>query len=135
VLAELYRRRWDVEKVFDELKNKLGEKKAWATSSEAKQTQAHLLTITHNLLLLYEQALEERHEVPNQAEDQRRRERKKEHQQIARKNGQLLSTLVARALSATQRSVKFIRWLRDALRYQIAETTAVLRLKHLYASL
>ena len=135
VLAERYRRRWDVEKVFDELKNKLGEKKAWATSSEAKQTQAHLLTITHNLRLLYEQALEERHEVQNHAEDQRRRKRKKEHQQIARKNGQLLSTLVARALSATQRSVKFIRWLRDALRCQLAETTAVLRLKLLYASL
>ncbi len=135
VLAELNRRRWEVEKVFDELKNKLGEKKAWATSLEAKQTQAHLLTITHNLLLLYEQALAVRHEVQNHAEDQRRRERKKEHQQIARKNGQLLSTLVSRALSATQRSVKFIRWLREALRYQLTETTAVLRLKQIYASL
>jgi len=134
VLAELYRRRWDVEKVFDELKNKLGEKKAWATSSEAKQTQAHLLTITHNLLLLYEQALAVRHEVQNHAENQRRRERMKEHQQISRKNGQLLSTLAARALNATQRSVKFIRWLREALRYQLTETTAVLRLKHLYAT-
>jgi hypothetical protein len=135
VLAELYCHRWDVEKVFDELKNKLGEKKAWATSSKAKQTQAHLLTITHNLLLLYEQALAERHEVQNHAEDQRRSERIKEHQQIARQNGQLLSTLVARALSATQRSVKFIRWLREALRYKLAEITAVLRLKQLYATL
>jgi hypothetical protein len=135
VLAELYRRRWDVEKVFDELKNKLGEKKAWATSSAAKQTQAHLLTITHNLLLLYEQALAGRHAVQNQAEDQRRSERKQAHQQIARKNGQLLATLVSRALIATQRSVKFIRWLRNALRYQLAETTAVLRLKQLYATL
>ena len=135
VLAELYRRRWDVEKVCDELKNKLGEKKAWATSAEAKQTQAHFLTITHNLLLLYEQALAVRHEVQNHAEDQRRSERLKEHQQLARKNGQLLSTLVSRVLSATQRSVKFIRWLREALRYQLAETIAVLRLKHLYATL
>lgn len=135
VLAELYRRRWHVEKVFDELKNKLAEKKAWATSLAAKQTQAQLLTITHNLLLLYEQALAVRHAVQNQAEDQRRSERKKEQQQIARKNGQPLSTLVSQALSATQRSVKFIRWLRDALRYQLAETTAVLRLKHLYATL
>jgi hypothetical protein len=135
VLAELYRRRWDVEKVFDELKNKLGEKKAWATSAEAKQAQAHFLTITHNLLLLYEQALAQRHAVQNQAEDQRRRERRQAQQQIARKMGQPLSALVARALSATQRSVKFIRWLRAALRYQLAETTAVLRLKQLYATL
>ncbi len=57
-----------LEKVFDELKNKLGEKKAWATSLDAKQTHAHLLTITHNLLLLYEQALAVRHAVQNQAE-------------------------------------------------------------------
>jgi hypothetical protein len=135
VLAELYRRRWDVEKVFDELKNKLGEKKAWATSSAAKQTQAHLLTLTHNLLLLYEQALAVRHAVQNQAEDQRRRERIKAQQQSARQNGRPLSTLVARAVSATQHCVKFIRWLRDALRYQLAETTAVLRLKQLYATL
>ena len=54
VLAELYRRRWDVEKAFDALKNKLGEKKAWATSLAAKQAPAHFLTITDNLLLLYE---------------------------------------------------------------------------------
>ena len=36
LIAELYRRRWDVEKVFDELKNKLGEKKAWGTGLTAK---------------------------------------------------------------------------------------------------
>ncbi len=36
VIAELYRRRWEVEKVFDEIKNKLTEKKAWATSLVAK---------------------------------------------------------------------------------------------------
>ena len=73
--------------------------------------------------------------MQNHAEDQRRGERRKEHQQIASKNGRRLSTLIARALSATQRSVKFIRWLREALRYQLAETTAMLRLKQLYATL
>jgi hypothetical protein len=31
--------------------------------------------------------------------------------------------------------VKFIRWLREALRYKLAEITAVLRLKQLYATL
>ena len=50
VLAELYRRRWDVEKVFDELKNKLGQKKAWGTSLVSKEAQALFLVLTHNLL-------------------------------------------------------------------------------------
>lgn len=135
VLVELYRRRWDVEKVFDELKNKLGEKKAWATSLEAKRVQAHFLTITHNLLLLYGQALETRHDVQNHAEDQRRRQRMRESRKLARRNGQPFPTLVGLALRATQPSVKFIRWLREALRFRLAETTAVLRLKHLYANL
>ena len=32
VLAELYRRRWSVEKVFDQLKNKLDQQQAWGSS-------------------------------------------------------------------------------------------------------
>ena len=39
LIAEPYRRRWDVEKTFDQLKNKLGEKKAWGTGPVAKATQ------------------------------------------------------------------------------------------------
>jgi IS4 transposase len=57
VIVELYRRRWEAEKVFDQIKNKLGEKKAWATSLVAKEAQAQLVAITHNLLLLYEQTI------------------------------------------------------------------------------
>ena len=33
LLAHLYRMRWDIEKVFDEVKNRLNQKKAWATST------------------------------------------------------------------------------------------------------
>jgi IS4 transposase len=58
VLVELYRRRWDVEKVFDALKNKLGETKAWATSLGFCATQVQFLMLAHNLQLLYEQELE-----------------------------------------------------------------------------
>jgi hypothetical protein len=39
VIVELYRQRWAVEKVFDQFKNKLREKKAWASSLEAKETR------------------------------------------------------------------------------------------------
>ena len=135
VLAELYRRRWDVEKVFDELKNKLGGKKAWATSQVTRQTQALFLALTHHLLLLSEQALEDRHDVHNQAEDQRRRQRLAQCAEQGRKAGHPLSTMVLQARRATQRSVKFIRWIRQSLREQVTEATAVLRLKALYATL
>ena len=52
VIVELYRRRWDLEKVFDEVKNKLGEKKAWATSLVAKTVQGQMVAMTHNLMRL-----------------------------------------------------------------------------------
>ena len=135
VLVELYRRRWEAEKVFDQLKNKLGQKKAWATSLVAKQTQALLATITHNLLILYEQALERRHQVTNTAEDDRREQRIESALWKGSANRLAVASLVLEARRATQRSVKFIRWLRDALRRRLAEAVAVARLKNLYATL
>jgi hypothetical protein len=135
VIVELYRRRWETEKTFDEIKNKLGEKKAWATSLVAKEAQAQFIAITHNLLLLYEQKLEKDHGVTNHAEDQRREQRIKAAVAVCEKAGQSLSTLVTRARRATQRSVKFLRWVRQAIRDQAAEAIAVLRLMELYATL
>lgn len=116
VLAELYRRRWEAEKVFDQLKNKLGQKKAWGTSLVAKQAQALMIAITHNLLIRYEQELEKRHQTRNTAEDDRRDRRIEaalRHCSGSRLN---VPSLVLEARRATQRSVKFIRWLRQALR-------------------
>lgn len=135
VIAELYRRRWEAEKVFDEVKNKLGQKKAWGTTLVAKEAQALLIAITHNLLLVYEQELENRHDVQNIAEDQRRRQRGASAEKSCAKTGWPLSSLVLAARRATQRSVKFIRWLRHAIRERLAETAAVARLKELYAVL
>lgn len=135
VLVELYRRRWEAEKVFDQLKNKLGQKKAWATSLLSKQTQALMATITHNLLILYEQGLERRHGVTNTAEDERRERRLEAALWDCSASRLSVAALVFEARRATQRSVKFIRWLRDALRRRLAEAAAVPRLRTLYASL
>jgi hypothetical protein len=135
VIVELYRRRWEAEKVFDELKNKLSEKKAWATSLVAKESQALLIAITHNLMVRYEQELERQHGVTNAAEDRRRAKRAETLGQACVKKGTPLSTLVLQVRRATQRSVKFVRWLRQSLRDNAAETAAVLRLKALYATL
>ena len=135
VLAELYRRRWEIEKVFDQFKNKLGQKKAWGSSLVAKETQARFLILTHNLMLIYEHWLESRHGVQNQAEDQRRNQRIAQVIQTATKRGYPISTLVIQARRATQRSVKFVRWLRQSLRDQLTEANAVLQLKLLYAKL
>ena len=135
MLAELYRRRWDVEKVFDEIKNKLGEKKAWATSLVAKEVQAQLVALTHNLLLLYEARLEAEQGVRDVAEDRRREKLAADLATKARRAGRVASSLVVGARRATQQSVKFIRWLRHALRENLTESLAVPRLTTLYATL
>jgi Transposase DDE domain len=135
VIAELYRQRWEIEKVFDEIKNKLGEKKAWGTTLVAKETQALLIAITHNLLLSYEQDLERRYQVANSAEDQRRGLRIQSAKRVCAGIGWPMPSLVVRARRATQRSIKFIRWLRHALRERLAESLAVAQLKRSYAAL
>ncbi len=135
VIVELYRRRWEAEKVFDEIKNKLNEKKAWGTSLVAKEAQAQLIAITHNLFVIYQQKLESEQNVTNQAEDNRRAERMKEAAEKCAEAGQPLSTLVANVRRATQCSLKFVRWVRQSIRDNVTEATAVPRLKLLYATL
>src|SRR5690606_33764328 len=68
VVALLYKARWDIEKVFDEFKNKLCETKAWASSPTAKTQQARLLCMTHNLMTLMEEEIRKRSGVVNEAE-------------------------------------------------------------------
>lgn len=135
VIAELYRRRWEAEKVFDEVKNKLGQKKAWGTSLAAKETQAQMIAITHNLLLAYEQELEARHDADYTAEDQRRSQRIQWARKTGAGKGLPVASLLLEMRRASQRSVKFIRWLRQALRDRLTEALAVARLKALYATL
>lgn len=47
--------------------------------------------------------------------------------------GRPLSTLVLRARRTTQRSVKFVRWVRQSIRDRTAEALAVICLKAPYA--
>lgn len=135
VLAELYRRRWEVEKVFDEIKNKLGEKKAWASSQEARMIQGRFVALTYNLLVLYERRIEAAHDIHNRPEDERRAKRISTLEEISTAAGRAMSSLLRTGRDATQRSVKFIRWLRSSLRDRLTEEAAVVHLRRLYATL
>lgn len=125
VIVELYRRRWEVAKVFDELENMLRQTQAWGTSLTAREMQAQLTALTHNLMLGYEQDVE----------DRRRAQRMEVMLCQCRRERTPPSRLMLLVRSATQRSVKFIRWLRQSLRDRLAEGLAVARLKTLYARL
>ncbi len=68
IVALLDKSRWEVEKVFDEFKNKLGKTKSWASTTNAKTCQARLLCLTHNLLTLMEEQIFREPGIRNEAE-------------------------------------------------------------------
>ena len=128
ILALIYKQRWDEEKVFDEFKSKLVEKKAWGSSPTAKSTQALFLCLTHNLMVLLEEEIRKVEKIDNEPERKRKAVRKEE----AKKNG---ANFVAIALQRfTVRSLKFIRWLRNHVYRETSWAGALDRLRHVYAT-
>ena len=134
LIAELGRRRWNIEKVFDELKNKLGETKAWATSAPAKSMQAVFFCLTHQLLLAFEHLLDEEHGIRPDAELARRAQRIENEIQMATQNNRAFPSLRAATLRLTQRTVKLLRWLRSSLSRQAPWLDLIALLRHSYAS-
>ena len=135
LIAHLYRLRWDVEKVFDEFKNKLGQKKSWASSPTAKSIHAQLICLTHTLLLLFETAVVEVAGIRNLAEDARRENRLARVEASLAQTGERLPEAIRTFLRCTQHSVKLIRWLRSSLRQSTSCADALGRLRELYAKL
>lgn len=134
LIAFLYKLRWDIEKVFDQLKNKLGEQHAWASTPTAKTIQARFICLVHNLLLLVEDRLKE-DGIENTAELDRKAKELAIAVEIATKAGRKIPAPVLALQRHTQRSVKLLRWLRSSLLDQLSWQAATPRLEKLYAEL
>jgi Transposase DDE domain len=74
IICELYHRRWDIERTYDDLKHKFDEKQAWASSQIAKSMQGEFITLAWNVIQVLEHELEKQG-VANIAEENRRTER------------------------------------------------------------
>jgi hypothetical protein len=135
VIAQLYRMRWDIEKVFDDVKNKQSEKKAWATSAVAKTMQAQLICLAHNLMRLCERWLAAETGIVNEAEIKRRDKRVADLGNVLAKRGQSLPIPWLLTLRFTQIAVKLMRWLRVYLFEKTCLSTALAALRRAYASL
>ena len=133
MIAFLYKLRWDLEKVFDQLKNKLNEQKAWASSQNAKEAQAQLICLLHNLLLMVEEKLR-REGIENDAEIARKAKVLTLAQAVAAAAGRKIPSCVAALRRLTQCSVKLLRWLRSSLIDQLDWHAATPRLRALYAT-
>ena len=134
LLALLYKTRWEIEKVFDETKTKLQEKKSWATTTTAKQMQSHFVALVHNLLLLL-QDLHQQQGVENLAEIQRKQKRLAQQETDLKKTGQTLPLVYKTLQRFTQATFKLIRWLRAHWHQPTSLHQALLQLRSLYAKL
>ncbi len=132
LIARLYKMRWDLEKVYDELKNKLDEKKAWASTPAAKTLQAVFICLAHNLMVLQEYELEKDEGVTNTSEIKRKAKRLELETARLSGKGETMPVLLRGFQRLTQRSVKHIRWLRAYLFHEAPwhEAVAVLRLSY-----
>jgi len=134
LLVLLYKTRWEIEKVFDETKTKLQEKKSWATSVTAKEMQAHFVALVHNLLLLV-QDQHEQQGVVNTAETERKEKRLEQQEKALREKGRSLPLIYKTLQRFTQATFKLIRWLRVHWHLPTSLPQALLQLQHLYAKL
>ena len=129
LIAFLYKLRWDIEKVFDQVKNKFLEQKAWAKSPNAKIQQAHFIALVHNLTVLLNHQLETEEGIVDQKSQRKREQNKAKETEQAQSNGAIINPLVLNWKRATQRCFQFIRWLRHCLENQTPwrEAIALLR--------
>lgn len=135
IVALLYKCRWDVEKIFDEFKNKLGETKSWASTANAKTCQARLLCLTHNLMTLMEEQIFRETGIRNEAETKRKAQTLANRDKDSKSKGRDGLTVLQKAIQRlTQRTVKFIRWLKNHLDSKRTWTQALARLAKIYAT-
>ena len=132
VIAQLYFMRWRIEKSFDELKSKLGEQKAWAKSTIAKEMQANFNTLAYNLSVKLEQEIERDLEIRDEKNVRKRLRRQREMKAYQKTKDRVMPSLRESDKKASQRSVKFYRWLRINLRKSSCWIVAVGQLALIY---
>lgn len=115
LIALLYLLRWRIEKVFDTTKNKLHEIKAWANGTIAQETQAHLLALTHNLLILARAKLEQVHGIREQKVEKKRFEALEARHDTATQVGRKVAKIHKKLPAIVQLTAQFIRTFRNGI--------------------
>ena len=131
LIAFIYKKRWDIEKVFDQFKNKLMENRAWAKSPNGKCAQAQFMALTHNLTLLLERKIEAEEGISDTKIEKKRKQRIQADRQAIQEAGRKENPLVTQPYKAVQRSFQFLRWLRNALLVQTSSRPAIEALRPL----
>lgn len=134
----LYKHRWDIEKIFHQFKSKMNERKSWASSLEAKQSHGIFECLTHNLLLLFEQHLGQSEGLRDELEKRKQQGRTRTVQiasvvvSIIQPVGNFINTALQRA---TQRTQRFIRWVRAWIYKEAPWRASIARLKEVWGGI
>ena len=115
LIAFLYKLCWDIEKVFDQNKNALGEGKAWTKGDNGKRQQACFICIAHSLLPIFERTVNRDENITDEKSLKKRRDRLVKEIAKARANGKAFNSLISTCLRITKRSLQHIRWMRSCL--------------------
>ncbi len=130
-LAFVYKCRWNVEKTFDQTKNRFMERKSWGKSENAKRQQAFFVCLAHNLCVELERKLEQQEQIVDRKLERKRELRRQEESRRARDAGRTMNSLVQSCSVATQRSCQFIRWLRHGIEHSCSWRDSVEALRPL----
>jgi Transposase DDE domain len=130
LIVLLYKHRWDIEKIFHQFKSKMNERKSWGSSKEAKKSQAIFECISHNLLLLFEKHIEITEEIRDEVEEKKKIGRTKAAAEgIVQTPKNFINSALTRA---TQRTQRFIRWVRNRLYIEAPWSESLARLRELW---
>ena len=131
-LVLLYKHRWDIEKIFYQFKSKMNERKSWASSLDAKRSHAIFECLAHNLLLLFEQRITREEGIRDEAEERKQAGRMKSKSRVfplVQKTANFINSAFVRA---TQRTQRFIRWVRGRIYQQAPWSHSITRLRELW---
>ncbi len=133
LIAFLYKLRWNVEKTFDEIKNKFFERKAWGNSNGAKIQQANFIALAYNLMRILETKLKRDEGIIDHAVAAKRKKRLKKEKEETIVAGRRANALVLAWHRSSQRSLQFIRWLRYCIENSTSWGPAIKLLRPLMA--
>ena len=129
LIALLFLLRWRIEKIFDTAKNKLEETKAWANGALAQDTQAHVLALTHNLLVLIRDKLAREHGIQELKVVQKRETALERRHEMAASCGRVVAHFQEKLPPIVQLTVQFIRTLRNGILGKLRWLAAVAHLR------
>jgi len=129
LIVLLYKHRWDIEKIFHQLKSKMRERKHGPVRRRPGKSHALFECIAHNLLLLFERHIETAEGLRDEVEEKKQAGRTKAKPGIV----QMVRNFINSALTrATQRTQRFIRWVRVRLYQNVPWSESVARLREIW---